>query len=69
MSDELNRQQVAKQCADFLHTIGTPGFIVMGWKKPDGTIDMVQSLKGISLGEFSTGIGWSLQEAAKNLKH
>ncbi len=62
-----NSEQVKKQCQDFLDTLGVPGFIILGWKQPDNTFEVVQSMKEMNPVAYTKGVVWALNEATKNL--
>jgi len=66
MSD-MTRDFVQKQCQQFLESLGTSGFIVLGWKKEDDTYDIVQSTNGANLIAHTKGLVWALNEVTKNM--
>ena len=64
MPPDHDRDLVGAQCEKFLETLGGPGFIILGWKKEDVTLDVVQSLASMSPGEYFKGVSWAMNSAA-----
>lgn len=63
----LNRDEVQKQCVQFLESIGKPGFVVIGWQQTDGTYEVVQSAKDINPVAYIKGMHWATGEVMKTL--
>jgi hypothetical protein len=67
MPDDLSREQVQKQCDAFLSSLGKPAFMIFGWKKEDGTVDIVQLVRDMNPVEYVKGVSWAMHEVTKQL--
>ncbi len=67
MSSDHDRDVVGDQCQKFLSSLGGPGFIIFGWKKEDGSVDVVQSLQSMSPTEYFKGVSWAMHSAAEKM--
>jgi hypothetical protein len=67
MPPDHDRDVVEAQCAKFLESLGGPGFIIFGWKKEDGTVDVVQSIQDMSPVEYFGGVSWAMHSASHHM--
>ncbi len=65
MPDKLTREQVQARCDEFLRSLGRPAFMVFGWKKEDGSMDLVELLREVPPQEYVKGMVWALHEVTK----
>lgn len=61
------KHAAAERCADFLDELATPSFIVFGYKKPDGSIEVIQSVKDLHPMEYAKAMSWAQNEILENL--
>ena len=64
---DLSREEVQKQCDAFLKSLGTPAFMIFGWKQADGTADIVQIVHEMNPVEYVKGVSWAMNEVTKQL--
>jgi hypothetical protein len=69
MPPDHDRDIVSDQCAKFLEALDRPGFIILGWKKEDGTVEVVQSLQDMTPVEYFGGVSWAMHSASHKMDH
>ena len=67
MSPDQDRDLVQEQCTKFLESIGAPGFVILGWKQEDGSMEVVQSLKDMTPLEYLHGTSWAMHNASHEM--
>jgi len=68
MPDKLSQENVQKQCEKLLAAMNTPAFLIMGWKKKDGTTEAVQLFEDIDPVEYFKTVGWAINQVTENLE-
>ncbi|MEK7218671.1 MAG: hypothetical protein AAB728_04370 [Patescibacteria group bacterium] len=63
---ELSREQVQAHSQQFARQLGN-AFIIIGWKKPDGSVDVVQTVHEMNPIEYVKAATWALNEVTSKL--
>jgi hypothetical protein len=50
-----------------VEALQTPAFVIIGWRKDDGEVDVVQCVKDMSVAEYFKGMTWATNEVAKEI--
>ncbi len=62
-----NRDAIQAQIQQFLESTGLQGFIIFGWQKEDGSVDVVFSMHEMNAILAIKAISWTLQEFCRNI--
>ncbi len=62
-----NQQVIHNQSSEFLDSLDVPAFVIVGWKKSDEEIEVVQCVKDMDPIEYAKGMGWALHQVMDDL--
>lgn len=62
MPEPLNNNDIEKKCEEFLRSLGVPGFIVFGWKKPNEEFGIVSSYHEMPKNVAVKAMSWALYD-------
>lgn len=63
----MDNDQVKALCEKFVQSLPTAGFVLVGYKKEDGSYDFVQSMKDMDLKAYTKGVLSMLQQVSEKL--
>ncbi|MDO8649523.1 MAG: hypothetical protein Q7R81_07135 [Candidatus Peregrinibacteria bacterium] len=58
----MDNAEIQRKCEEFLETLGIPGFVFFGWKKPDNQFGFVYSYRQFPRNIGIQGLEWALKE-------
>ncbi len=64
---DLSKQQVQEQSQQFVNSLGRPAFIIIGWQKDDGSLDVVQTLEEMNPMSYVKAMTWALNEVTSKM--
>lgn len=62
-----SEQAVQTQCQQFIDSLQAPAFIIIGWRKPDDEVDVVQCVKDMNAVEYFKSMSWAIHEVMKEV--
>ncbi len=61
------QEAIHSQCQQFLEKLDAPAFIIIGWKKADEEVEVLQCVKNMHAVEYVKGMVWAMHEVTEKL--